>query len=124
MSAFYDDLAATAAELLEEFGQAMTLKKLTGGAFNDETQTVEQTEVVTTVQGAAFPYDAKAIVGTQIQQGDVQVFLSPIDLTMPDVDDVLNLNDGMGARDFKVIAVKPIAPAGQPALVEVQVRSA
>ncbi|MBV7475394.1 hypothetical protein [Pseudoxanthomonas sp. PXM05] len=117
MSQFnYAATAATATRLLQRFGASATLKRQTTGAYDPSTGTtpVTVTELATTA--AVFAYDQKYIDGTLILQGDQRAYLVPAQV--PKQGDVLAWN----GKDWRVVAVKPIAPAGTVVLYEAQLR--
>ncbi|MBO9717521.1 MAG: hypothetical protein J7507_12115 [Pseudoxanthomonas sp.] len=117
MTAFnYAATAATATRLLQRFGAACTLKRQTTGAYDPNTGTtpVTVTELATTA--AVFAYPQRYIDGTLILQGDQQAFMDPA--VTPKQGDVLTWQ----GRDWQVVAVKPISPAGTPVLFEAQLR--
>jgi hypothetical protein len=77
MSGFYDDMAATALELLAEFGQSVTLSRTTGGSIDPVTGAVTagtDASVITT--GLIKPYPDKMIDGTRILASDRELVLS------------------------------------------------
>lgn len=67
---FYPGLRATAAALLTDKGQRMTLTQRTQGAYDPATGGSTVTETEHTVTGAVFDFPAALIDGTLIQQGD------------------------------------------------------
>ena len=113
---FYGDLAQTALELLQEFGAAATLKRQSAGSYDPSTgaDTVSETSLTTTA--AVFAYDQKYIDGTLILQGDQRAYLS--NEQEPRQGDLLAWN----GTDYRVIAVKPLSPAGTVVLYEAQLR--
>lgn len=112
----YAATAATATRLLQRFGASATLKRQTTGAYDPSTGTtpVTVTELATTT--AVFAYDQKYIDGTLILQGDQRAYMTPA--VMPKQGDVLTWQ----SKDWQVIAVKPISPAGTPVVYEAQLR--
>lgn len=116
MSFNYAATAATATRLLTRFGASATIKRQTTGAYDPSTGTtpVTVTELATTA--AVFSFDQKYIDGTLILQGDQEAYLAPS--VMPKQGDLL----AWQSRDWNIVAVTPIGPAGVPVLYEVQLR--
>lgn len=113
---FYSEMAATATELLAEFGAACTLKRQTTGTYNPGTGTTPVTTESLPTTAAVFAYPQRYIDGTLILEGDQQAFMVPA--VAPKQGDVL----AWQGRDWQVIAVKPLAPAGVHCLYEAQLR--
>ena len=117
MTAFnYPATAATATRLLERFGAAATIKRSTPGAYNPATGTMTPTVTTHATTAAVFAFDQKYIDGTLVQAGDQRAYLAPA--VVPQQGDALTW-DG---RDWQVVAVKPVSPAGVPVLFEAQLR--
>ena len=117
MTAFnYAATATTATRLLERFGAAATLRRHTGAAYNPATGTTAPTVTSLSTTAAVFAFDQKYIDGTLIQQGDQRAYLAPA--VVPQQGDALT----WGGRDWQVVAVKPVSPAGVPVLFETQLR--
>lgn len=116
MSFDYAATAETATRLLERFGAAATLKRSTPGAYNSATGTTTPTVTTHATTAAVFAYDQKYIDGTLIQQGDQRAYLAPA--VVPQQGDALT----WGGRDWAIVAVKPVSPAGVPVLYESQLR--
>lgn len=112
----YAATAATATRLLTRFGASATLKRQTTGTYDPATGTtpVTVTELATTA--AVFAYDQKYIDGTLIMQGDQRAYMAPA--VLPKQGDVL----AWQGKDWQVIAVKQLAPAGTPVIYEAQLR--
>ena len=77
MSFDYSELAATALELLTEFGGDVTRRSYTAGVYDPATGLVTPTTADTTRQGALFDFGAGKTLerGTLIQAGDKQLLL-------------------------------------------------
>lgn len=113
----YPGLQATAARLLAQFGQPMTLRKRTPGAYDPATGAAAVTEVDSTTQGAAFDFPAGMVNGTSILRGDKQVILTGGG-SAPDAGDLLLI---VGVA-HGIVNVKATAPAGLVVIYELQVR--
>ena len=112
----YPATAATATSLLERFGAAATIKRQSGTAYDPATGTSTQTYTSYATTAAVFDYAQKYIDGTLVQQGDKQAYCAPA--VVPEQGDRFTWQ----GRDYAVIAVKPVAPAGVPVLFEAQLR--
>lgn len=117
MSQFnYPATAATATRLLQRFGAAATVKRVSGSAYDPDTGTMTPTYTSLPSTAAVFDYAQKYIDGTLILQGDKQAYCAPG--VAPVQGDQF---DWQGVT-YTVIAVKPVSPAGVPVLFEAQLR--
>lgn len=120
MTAFYDELAEVADELLAEYGQACQLGVVTTGAYDPETGGASTSSAYYQVTAALFDYPQKFIDGTMILMGDKRALVSPVGLTA-EPKPGHTLTDAAGAV-FTVINAKATAPAGTVVLWTLQVR--
>lgn len=129
MSAFYDDMTATAGEMLVEFGQAITLTTPgSGGTFDPATDTTSGAAAPTTQQSSGIEeaYSAYSLAQGLVHAGDIKFLLSPLctngtPVVTPVADrDTLTKADGVWA----IKKVDPLEPAGTPILFELQLRRA
>lgn len=119
MSDFYADMAATAAEMLAEFGMAVTVTRTTPGARDPDTGTLAAGTTQTWVpRGVKLDYAAREIDGTLIQAGDQRVYMSAISGLKPKAGDTVTI----GAEAWRVVVSRTLAPAGVAVLLDVQVR--
>ena len=117
MTAFdYSKTAATSKRLLTQFGAACTVKHPTGTAYDPATGTMAPTYASTDSVAAVFAYPQKYIDGTLILQGDQKA------LCAPDVAVVQGDTVTWQGKDYVVVNVKPVSPAGTPVLYEAQLR--
>lgn len=114
----YSDLAATAVELLAEFGAPVTLVRVTPGAYDPETGTSTQTTTSHAGTGVKLDYQQDEIDGTLIRRGDQRVYMAPDLAVTPRTGDTLTI----GGESWQVIESRPLAPAGAVVLHDVQVR--
>jgi len=117
MNAFdYATSASTARRLLTRYGAAATLKRTGSGAYDPTTGT--NTPVVTTLQttAAVFAMPQQYIKDSLVLLGDQQALCDPA--APIEQGDTLTW---MG-RDYEVVNVRPVAPAGVPVLFEAQIR--
>ena len=103
--AFYDDMAATALELLTEFGVTITLPRTTGGSIDPVTGSViAGTDASVTTTGLIKPYPDNLIDGTRIMQGDRELVLSneqdPLPTDTPTI----------GGENWSIVSIKTIKP--------------
>lgn len=112
----YAATAATATRLLQRFGASATLKRVTTGVYDPVTGTTTDTTTELATTAAVFAYDQKYIDGTLILQGDQRAYMTPA--VMPKQGDLL----AWQGRDWSIVAVKPISPAGVPVVYEAQLR--
>ena len=102
--------AATAKRLLTRFGQVVTIKRTTPGAYDPATGTVSGGTVGYSCAGAVMNYASRDIDGTLVQRGDVRVLLAPDAAFEPK------------PTELTVINAEATKPAGSPVLYEVQAR--
>lgn len=119
MSYDYAKAAATALRLLTRFGSAVTVTRVTPGAYDPETGTNGSGSTATwTPQGVRLDYSAREIDGTLILSGDQRVYMSAEPGLDPQPGDTVTL----GADVWRVVRSHTLAPAGVAVLLEVQVR--
>jgi len=118
-AAFYADMAATAKDLLTDFGKTITLTRTTGTTYDPVTgATVAGTDASVTTTGLIKPYPDKLIDGTRIQSGDRELVLS--NEQTPTMDDKPNI-DG---QQWSIINIKTVKPDdATPVVFFCQVRS-
>jgi len=116
---FYVDMAATAKELLTEFGQSVTLTRQTVGAYDPATGAAAVTTSAQTATGALFDYKNSQIDGTLIVAGDRRLILSAVGITAPQVDDTITAN----GRTYTIKAVSETNPAGTAVIFTCNVRA-
>jgi len=117
---FYESMADTAKQLLLQFGQNLTLTRVTSSSYNTTTGGVTTTTTTHTVRGAVFNYQNRQVDGTLIKAGDRQVYLSTQNLSfIPDpTQDTLTISGTV----YRILRCVPTIPAGIPVLYELQVR--
>ena len=116
MSFDYDRTASTALRLLTRFGQPMTLRRVTDGAYS--AGAVTQTAADTKVVGIVDSYSDYESRNELIEANDRKVTLAAKGVVLPTVaDQLITLT-----ATFKIIAVKALNPAGTAVIYELQVR--
>jgi hypothetical protein len=119
VSTFYEDMAATAHELLTEFGGPAALTRVTPGSYDPDTGTTTG-DVTTTWNAtvACFEYAQVEIDGTRIRHGDQRAYMSVVGVVNPQTGDTLTVNGVV----LNVVASRPLKPASTAVLYDVQVR--
>jgi hypothetical protein len=119
----YAKTAQTAKRLIEQFGMTVTLRVAQEGTYNPATGQVGygylgEDPAEYAVTAFKLDYAQRDIDGTLIQQGDMRLYMDPtIPVTPKTGDTVL-----MGDEEYKVLASKPVDPAGVVVLHEAQIR--
>lgn len=123
MSTLYAELAQTARELLQEFGQTVTLRKSTPGAYDVSTSSATLTEADTVGVGAVLPYkDSRRTIEREpgpVQTGMKRVLWRATSGTgVPAIGDFLII----GAETWSIVNADELSPAGVVVLYEIHVR--
>lgn len=114
--AFYDDMQDVAAELLTEFGQTLTFKRITK-TFNKITgKNTTATTATSTVVGVEVPINNRLIDGTRIQAGDRQLVIAAT--YAPVMSDTVSLS----GEYWSIVEIQPIQPADTVIAYRLQVR--
>jgi hypothetical protein len=115
----YAKSAATALRLLTKFGQPVTLRKQTAGAYDPATGTATITTSDTAGNAAILEFSdgERYQAGTTIQEGDKKALLNAAAVT-PAPNDLLIA----GSVTWTVLGVKTLAPAGTVVLYELHLR--
>lgn len=115
--AFYDDMAATATELLTEFGAPVTLARTTGESTHPVTGVVTPgTDDTKTTIGILKKYPDNFIDGTRILSGDRMLILDA------SVQPLMTDRPVIGEQQWTPVSIETINPAGTPLTYSVQVR--
>lgn len=115
--AFYDDMAATATELIAEFGAPITLTKITPQYDAEESEVTESTSTYTGV-AVRTEYKINDIDGTYIQQGDALLVIAPEGMEKPETGDEITY-DG---ETWKVVNGSIVRPATTTVCFKAQIR--
>ena len=123
MSAFYDEMAGVALELITEFGLPVTLRTVTPGGYDPETsETTPETITEQAGQGILIDYTGLEFqANSLIKQGDKKLKLAAKVLTS--APSLLSKVIADGKTYSIVPPLKEINPAGTPLLYELQVRA-
>jgi hypothetical protein len=123
MSAFYDEMAGVALDLITEFGLPVTLRTVTPGGYDPDTgETSAETVTDQIGQGILAEYTGLDFqANSLIKQGDKKLKLAAKGLTS--APSLLSKVIADGKTWSIVPPLKEINPAGTPLLYELQVRS-
>lgn len=119
MSAFYDQLALTAARLLKDKGQVVTLRQVAKGTYDVTQASVTAAPDVDVLRNAAifeFGEGTSHERGTLILNGDKKALMEPG--IEPTVRDRLVV----GGTIFKIVSVAELSPGGTPVMYELHIR--
>ncbi|RZL39230.1 MAG: hypothetical protein EOP35_04125 [Rubrivivax sp.] len=114
----YAKTAATAQRLLTKFGAAGTLKSQTPGAYNPATGAAAITTFSQGCTAAVFDVEQKLVDGTNVLAGDKTAYVATVNVAAPVPGHILTWQ----AKDYRVITVKTLAPAGMAVLYELLMR--
>ena len=123
MSFDYLETASDVDELLIEFGQPVTIRTVTTGAYDPATGSVSSSSADVIGNGAVFDFvlhlsGTSFVAGTLIASGDKQLLLSPVGITPPQPGSLVII----GGVTWKIEAVKVTGPAGIAVLYELLLR--
>lgn len=118
---FATDMAATALELITEFGESVTLTRPSSSAASYDPATGIATPVSpATYTGVGYPYAyaQRDVDGTNVRQGDQRLLLATSGMVLPRTGDTVTI----GATTFSVISGKQEKVAGTAVYFEAQIR--
>ena len=115
----YASVAATSLELLTEFGQDVTCRAYTQGAYDPTTGATANTTADTTRKGALFDFGAGQTLerGGLIQGGDKRLLLDATASVSPQDHYIV---DGV---EYVVVSVGEVNPAGTICLYDLHIRT-
>lgn len=126
--AFYDDMQDVALEMLAEFGQQLTLKRVTGGTYDPATGTdtpgTTETQTITAVvlpasNGTIEAFDNKFEGGTLIESNLRALKIAAKGLTWAPAPGCVVTLDG---HDWAMIGATSSNPAGTPLVYSASIR--
>lgn len=119
MSAFSDEMAQVALDLIKEFGEDGEFNRTTQGVY-DPSSGESFSETQTSFTGSIVPnnYKESEIDGTVIQRGDVRVYAHRMGANVPAIGDILTFSN----IEYRVINVKKTKANGADCLYTLQVR--
>lgn len=128
MSFDYSDLAATATELIKEFGIAMILRTSDSGDVYDpvtgETTPGPGGATDVTIHGvkvAPTTEYTQSIAEGSVQSSDMLIYMEP-SVKYPNLEDTIVIEDVSVTEVWQIVNVQEIKPAATPLLYIVQVR--
>lgn len=113
---FYNEMAATALELLAKFGAPVTLQRVTIGAYDPATGSASNSTSNLTTTGIVRSYASKQIDGERVKVGDKEVVLSNEQAPLLS-DKIL-----VGSVPWSIVNIREVNPAGTVLVYFVQVR--
>ena len=84
---FQYDMAATAHELLTEFGTTATLVKVVAGTYDPDTGSVSNTETSYTITMYEEDASGSDVDGSQVKAGDKLAMISTVGSVQPETND-------------------------------------
>lgn len=123
MSAFYDEMAGVALDLIAEFGLTVTLRTVTPGGYDPDTSETSDDAITEQVgQGILLDYTGQEFQeNSLILQGDKKLKLAAKGLTSAPS---LLSKVIAGGKTYSIVPpLKEINPAGTPLLYELQARA-
>jgi hypothetical protein len=120
MSAFSDEMAAVATELITEFGETCTFTRNVKGSYDPTTSKAIDTSV-TTFSGVCFQeeYKINEIDTANVKRGDTKVLVSPITTgETPSVGDEITFS----SLSYRVINVDKTITNAETVLYTLQCR--
>ena len=119
--AFYERMADTALRLISQYGQMMTLREITPGAYDPDTgETSPDAATETSVAGVLIEYTGQERQNNSlIQQGDKKVLMPAKGLAKPSLNSKVLIQSELWTI---VPPLKVMNPAGTPLVYELQVR--
>jgi hypothetical protein len=117
---FYSNLQGKAGSLLAKFGQDVTLRRITVGAYDSATSASSVTPADTVYKGALFDIEegTKEIRGELVQATDKQMLLGGAASPAPTNKDVVLV----AGVQYGIISSSEINPAGTAVLYELHLR--
>ena len=114
--AFYEEMADTASDLIEEFGQAGALRRTvnSGTAYNPTLTPTDHACTLVVSEYKNFEIDGSRVLAT-----DKKVLLSTAALA---IEPVLSDKLLIGGVAHSIVRVMPVSPGGTVVLWELQVR--
>lgn len=114
---FYGGLRATAAALIADKGQPITLTNRTSGTYDPATGSATIATVVEETFGVVLDFAAKDIDGTLIKRGDKKVILEATTI-FPTSTSTLTI----GGVVHTVVEAVPVNPGGTVVIYKIQAR--
>lgn len=115
----YTGLSATATRLITEHGRDVTLRSYTIGTYDPATGANTATSSDATVKAALFDFrDGQTeVAGTLIQAGDKKCLMAAT--VTPELHDRVIV----GAKDYGILSIKEVNPAGTVVVYQLHLRA-
>jgi len=117
MSAFYNNLNATASSLLNRFGQSVTFSRSVVGTYDPATGSASTTVSTFTADAAGFDYDNSEVDDRSILSSDLKLLIAATGY-VPKINDLLTWN----GVNYTVVMVAPLQPSSVAVIYECQIR--
>jgi hypothetical protein len=114
----WNELVLVADNIVTEFGQPITITKVTQGYYDTDTGMITSITVDTVTKGVIFDYGEKDFNGTSILRGDKKLLVKPSGITSITVNDLVTV----GMNNYHIVSVKQTNPAGTNLLWELSIR--
>lgn len=115
---FYSNLAKTASNLLNRYGQKVVFTRTVKGEYDPaEGERTGDSTITFKGFGALLDFDFKQMDGENIISGDVRLLLESISKT-PQINDIVTAN----GKSYVVLNVKELNPAGTQVMTECHLR--
>lgn len=132
MGSFYENIRDnTAGKLIKKYGMALTLRKITKGAYAAETGTRQPDSYMDyPCFGVIEEYKAYMVANSLVMRGDKKLILSANGLSViPEIGDQIIAPDGIwfipdgdGSQVSKFNPIETLAPGGITIMYTIQVR--
>jgi len=114
----WSELVFVADDIIDEFGQPITLSSNSYGEYDPNTGLVTNTVATVQSTGVLFDYGEKDINGTTILKGDKKLLIKPSGISSISTNDIVTVN----SKDYHIVSVTETNPAGTNLLYELNVR--
>lgn len=106
MSAFSNEMAALATELLTDFGETVTINLVSNAGYNTATGSTTSSGIQSfQVKAVPIDYSTRELNNTMLQQGDIRLYAENISAQIK-ADDKVILSDNVEYRVVNVIQYK------------------
>ena len=95
-------------QLINDIGKALTLRKVSEGAYDPATGAATNTDTDTSVKGMVLNYKDGQFDGDVVQRGDRKIVLRASDSVTPEVQDLVIA----GSDQYRIVNVRQIEQAG------------
>lgn len=114
----YEEAALDADEMLAEFGQKVTIKRIISGDYDPATSSAPTTTTLQAGTAVVLDFGIKDVDGTLIKTGDKRMLLSAVGISPPQVDDIVTF----GTSTCQIKNSNAFDPAGTVVFYDVHLR--